>query len=285
MVLQAFIDDTGNDPSQYAFLLGGFVASSDAWARFSDEWQVLLDRTPGATYLKTAHAYSRQEEFHYKKGWTRKLVDKFMIDAADIIKLHVQERVAVWVRRDHFDKHLKTLSLPYARDAADHPYFLCFYHLILTVAALHSVTHMHPCDFIFDEQSAIGDRALSWWGMFKHHATHGTKTDFSPFLGSPPTFRDEKKFMPLQAADFYAWHLKTAIWQNKTVYMPPPKPLSRLGIMSTTEYEFTERKVIELRDFLIQIGRQFQAANPDVPFTTTAPKKRPRAKWYPSGLE
>jgi hypothetical protein len=207
-----------------------------------------------------------------------------MIDAADIVKSHVHERVAVWVRREHFDKHLKTLALPYGRDAAEHPYFLCFYHLILTVAALHSITNLEPCDFIFDEQSAIGERALSWRGMFKRHATHGSNTNFSPFLGSPPTFRDEKQFKPLQAADFYAWHLKTAIWENKSIYMPRPKPLARLELMSAVEYEFTEQKVIELRDLLVEIGRQFAVANLDVPLSTTSPKKRPRARWYPSGV-
>lgn len=284
MVLQAYVDDTGNSPNEYTFMLAGFVAPSEAWAKFCDDWQSLIDRPPGATYLKTTHAYSLRLEFHKRKGWTRKLRDAFMLDAADIIRAHVHESVAVWARRGHFDKHLKTLALPYARDAADHPYFLCFYHLILSVAALHSLGKPQPCDFIFDEQSKLGENALSWWGMFKHFAERGSTTDFTPFLGSPPTFRDEKKFKPLQAADFYAWHMRRRIWQNKAMFMPPPKPLSRLGVMNTIEYEFTEAKIIEMRDYLVEIGERFAAENPGVLLSTETPKKRPSAKWFPSGI-
>jgi hypothetical protein len=155
MVLQAYIDDTGNSPNEYTFMLAGFVASSEAWAKFCDDWQALLDRPPGAVYLKTTHAYSLRFQFHKSNGWTRTLRDTFMIDAADIIRSHVRESVAVWARREYFDKHIGTLALPYARDAAEHPYFLCFYHLILSVAALHSLVKPEPCDFIFDEQSKL----------------------------------------------------------------------------------------------------------------------------------
>lgn len=284
MVLQAFVDDSGNDPRSHSFTLASFVAPSETWAKFSDDWQALLDRRPGAAYLKTTDAYALNEEFHKAKGWTRALRDKFMFDAADVIKSHVRERVAVWVRREHFDKHLKSLALPYSRDAAENPYFLCFYHLILTAAALHSITNSQPCDFIFDDQSAVGERALSWWGMFKHNAAHGSNTNFSPFLGSPPRFGDEKKFKPLQAADFYAWHMNRWIFQNKKIIMPRPKPLLRLEPMRCIEYEFTEPKIIQLREFLVEIGHKFSAANPTASLSTSSPKRRPRAKWYPSGV-
>jgi hypothetical protein len=284
MVLQAYIDDTGNSPNEYAFILSGFVAPSEVWAKFCDEWQALLDRWPGADYLKTAHAYSLNVEFHKKKGWTRSLRDKFMMDAADIIRTHIRERVAVWARREHFDKHLATLALPFARDAAEHPYFLCFYHLILSVAALHSLGKPEPCDFIFDEQSKLGQNALNWWGMFKQNAKDVSNTDFTPFLGSPPTFRDEKTFKPLQAADFYAWHLRKRIWENKVLHVPAPKPLLRLGMMSQIEYEFTESKIIELRDFIAAFGQRFAAANPGIPLSAASTMKRARAKWFPSGI-
>src|SRR5215469_13122661 len=34
MTLQAYIDDSGNDPTEYAFVLAGFVAPAENWARF-----------------------------------------------------------------------------------------------------------------------------------------------------------------------------------------------------------------------------------------------------------
>ena len=285
MVLQAFIDDSGNDPNAHSFMLAGFVAPSQNWAAFSNDWQALLDRPPGAAYLKTAHAYALQEQFHMTKGWNRKLRDAFLMDAADIINDHAAERVAVWVKREHFDKHIKSLATPYGREPADDPYFLCAFHLILTVAVLHMViSKPQPCDFIFDEHGAIGESALGWWGAFKQFAAHGSLTDFTPFLGSPPTFRDEKAFKPLQAADFFAWHLNKWIFQNKTMIMPRPKPLARLDSMTCREEEISERRLIELRESLTETAKRFAQANPNVPVSTVRPRKRPRAKWYPSGV-
>jgi hypothetical protein len=54
--------------------------------------------------------------------------------------------------------------------------------------------------------------------------------------------------------------------------------------MQTIALELTERQLIDLRDTLVEIGRKFAEANPDVPLKTSVPKKRPRAKWFPSGL-
>jgi hypothetical protein len=36
--------------------------------------------------------------------------------------------------------------------------------------------------------------------------------------------------------------------------------------VSTIEHQFTEAQLGDLRDFLINIGRKFAAANPNVPF-------------------
>lgn len=200
---------------------------------------------------------------------------------------HVHEKVAVWVKREHFDKHLKTLALPYGRDAANHPYFLSFYWLIITIAVLHSIRKPEPCDFIFDEQSLIGEIALGWWGMFKKNASATPSgTSYLPFLGAPPTFKDEKQFRPLQAADLYAWLTNRWLRQNKQVYMPRSKELVMLDrpAMQTLEFELSEKQLIDLRATLVEIGRKFAEANPTVPFKTSAPKKRPRAKWFPSGI-
>jgi hypothetical protein len=285
MVLQAFIDDSGSDPKAHSFMLAGFVAPAEAWAAFADDWQVLLDRAPEAGYLKTAHAYAGYDEFHLAKGWNRNLVTNFMMDASDIIKEHVKERIAVWVRRDYFDKHIKPVPNPYNREPANNPYFLCFYHFILTAAALHSISTPEPCEFFFDEQGSVGERARSWWEAFKHFAAHGSQFDFTPFLGAPPTFEDEKKCKPLQAADFYAWHMNKWVLENRTIYMPRPKPLLRLGNMRFMEEEITEAKLMGLRDSFTVIAKNIAATDPSV--TSTSPNRAPkklRPKWYPTGF-
>jgi hypothetical protein len=50
MGLQAYVDDSGNEPQSAFFVLGGFIAWSDQWGLFADEWKAALhrgnDRTP-----------------------------------------------------------------------------------------------------------------------------------------------------------------------------------------------------------------------------------------------
>jgi len=57
-----------------------------------------------------------------------------------------------------------------------------------------------PIDFIFDDQSEKGN-ILSMWELFKFAASSRIR----PLLGETPTFRNDEKVMPLQAADLYAW--------------------------------------------------------------------------------
>jgi len=55
-------------------------------------------------------------------------------------------------------------------------------------------------DFIFDDQ-AEKTPLLAAWTLLKVAA----KPDIRKFLGETPIFRDDEKFLPLQAADLYAW--------------------------------------------------------------------------------
>jgi hypothetical protein len=64
MVLQAYVDDSGNSPNSHAFVLAGFAAPWGAWAKFCDDWQTVLNRPPGAAYFKAAEAFSLNDEFH-----------------------------------------------------------------------------------------------------------------------------------------------------------------------------------------------------------------------------
>jgi hypothetical protein len=79
---------------------------------------------------------------------------------------------------------------------------------------------------------------------------------FTPFLGAPPTFEDEKKYKPLQAADFYAWYMNKWVLENKTIYMPRSKSLLRLGNMRFMEEEITEAKLVGLRDSFTVIAKK-----------------------------
>jgi hypothetical protein len=62
-----------------------------------------------------------------------------------------------------------------------------------------------PCDYFFDEQEVFSDDFSQWWPSFKALLNTAGRSDLKEYIGSaPPTYRNEKTFLPLQAADFYA---------------------------------------------------------------------------------
>jgi hypothetical protein len=55
---QAAVGDSGSEPQSPIFILGGFIAPADQWARFSAEWKAALDEPPGIAYFKLTEAMS-----------------------------------------------------------------------------------------------------------------------------------------------------------------------------------------------------------------------------------
>jgi hypothetical protein len=49
---------------------------------------------------------------------------------------------------------------------------------------------------------------------------------------------NEKEFLPLQAADMYAWSYRHNWILNKVIYMPPPRVLKKLASISAVERNY-----------------------------------------------
>jgi hypothetical protein len=85
-------------------------------------------------------------------------------------------------------------------------HIVLFYHLILSVAAnAKDLAWNRDCDFIFDDQGKLGRNAMAKWDWMKQNIDGANAVNVSAYLGSPPTFGDDIKFLPLQAADMFAW--------------------------------------------------------------------------------
>jgi hypothetical protein len=70
MVLQAHVDDSGNEPQSRVFVVAGFLASSVQWAAFSDEWEKTIHRAPKLDYFKNNEAMGLKKQFDKALGWT-----------------------------------------------------------------------------------------------------------------------------------------------------------------------------------------------------------------------
>jgi len=276
---QAVIDDTGSEPQSPIFILAGFVTSAERWAAFSGEWQAALDEPPGLEYFKMSQAARLQEQFDRKKGWNEAKRDDRLITLARIIRKYAEVRVHASVQNDAFEKYIKSIPVPERKLGVDSPYILVFMQIILAMATTSSLLgDVAPCDFIFDEQSAFGQEALAWWPEFKRTLDAVSKSDLPRQVGSPPIFRDDKQFLPLQAADLYAWQLRNNHIQNRLLLVPASRVLRQFDDMPMIGRNYGEKELKALRTVLLRGSEAFAANNPSIPLVHAGKTKGERRR-------
>jgi hypothetical protein len=199
LMLQACFDDSGSDAQSPLFVLGGFLCSTEKWKQFSVNWRYILQKEPRLDYFKMAEAWGLRGQFG--QGWNPKIRDQRVFELADLIREYDPVRIDSTLLRADFDYFRQGLP----GGAWSDPYFICFYSVVrLCLEYLSRQDEKTLCDFVFDEQGEVGRHAVGWWRMAKLLA--GQK--LAEGMGSEPSFTSDKKFLPLQAADLYAWQIR-----------------------------------------------------------------------------
>lgn len=210
MVLQGCFDDSGTSDGEFVCVVAGFISSLDEWKLFSEEWKAKLDESPSIRYFRMADAMAMRGEF--ARGWNPELRDQRIFELSEIINKHVIVGVESRLRRDYYDRLIRGLS-----PILDDPYFLIVMQLIF---AIHhwQIVHKYPeCHFIFDEQSDLARQLLLQWPTFKGQIDRdrtypdSTAEEWIDLIRHPPIFRDDRKFLPLQAADMFAWIIRDRV--------------------------------------------------------------------------
>lgn len=213
IMLQAYLDDSGSEPNSPIYCLAGYLANVGQWKRFSPAWKAALLADPSIDYFKMSEAMDLRGQF---EGIPSALRDQKVFSLAEITHKHIEARINITIGRDDFDIFLKpTSDWPEVQD----PYFICFYALVVMVNAFHRRIGLPDVeiDFIFDEQGNIGKRAVGWWDILLHQAG----PDRAKLLGSAPIFRNDRKFLPLQAADMYAWVIRDRLIKGRDQALLP----------------------------------------------------------------
>ena len=147
----------------------------------------------------------------------------------------------------------------------DNPYTLLFQQIILAMAVRGDLYGVNvPCDFIFDTQVGFSAEIQEQWPQFKEVVKSASRTDLPALVGDLPIFRDEKTFLPLQAADLYAWQMRNYFAQNQVLTVPVNRVLGQLVPIPMIERSDEEDEVIRLRNYLLEMGKKFTEANPNI---------------------
>lgn len=208
MALQVYIDDSGSDPQSHIFVLAGLIAPAEAWSEFSYEWSEALERSPKLAYFKMSEAASMRGQFGAWKGWNRELINERLVELSIIIKKYSTAQVSACISHSDFEETIKNLPTFGSNRTVkhNHPYNTLWHYLVSHMwLECIKLNISEPVDYIFDDQIGFTADAIHTWEIMKRQLLNVMAPNHLGFIGSPPVFRDDKDFLPIQAADMIAW--------------------------------------------------------------------------------
>ena len=216
MVLQVYVDDSGMNQAP-VYILAGWIMEAPRWASFSDEWDRLLWMVPRVQYFKFAEALGLGGEF---SGWSAEYRDERLRLLLGLIEQYDPLGISCVVPHEEFQTLSGRLDGSFGRFFKD-AYAFSFYRLIARVLR-HYAGSGQEIEFIFDSQPDQMKKVLSLWDEF----IENTPLIHRSLIAGPPSFKDEKKFMPLQAADLHAGWVRRL---NAAAVLEEPIPVPIWG--------------------------------------------------------
>ena len=194
MVLEGYVDDSGSSDGN-VFVLAGYLSTADEWAGFSEEWKRICDQDPKTPDFKMSKTFQLRE---YK--WTEAQRDKRISELASLISQKTEYRVDAMVAWEDY----RWIVRGKLRREIDSPYFILFYHVMLSVAHFMDLAGIEgTVNWVFDEQGLIGKKSRAWYYEIKNLAPAALQQR----LGGEPIFQHDTQLPPLKAADMLAWHI------------------------------------------------------------------------------
>lgn len=210
MSLQVYIDDSGGKNQGGLLVMGAVINSFEKWAKFSEAWEKeLRSNVPGRiSYFKFDEASTLSGEFSHWSSDSRKL-------KVELLQRHIQETnpVVSFVSLDTDEFREETENIVWdkpGKHLLNSPYVYALLRLFghlqqtATLMAMSGQT-FERVEIFVDENLTYKQTVRDAYGEF----AEATFFD-SIKMPSEPWFRDDKEFLPLQAADFIAGALRVS---------------------------------------------------------------------------
>ncbi len=253
MIFQAVIDDSGNEPNQQVYVLGGFLARADAWAAFADQWhaQLLTPDPAPLGFYKFTQSRALKGQF---SDWTEDARNTRVQALAKVVSNFALRRFEVSLRHEHFNQYVRSVPVFERQLLSDHPYLFMAGHVISTVATLAILDGIEdPIDFIFDEQTGFKDELFRFWPSWKVQDSPWGRPNIGRLI-----FDDETKFLPLQAADMWAGAIRHGLMTNVAL---PETNIIGLSVPGLSEH-MSEKDLREFGARLLAETERRSAADP-----------------------
>jgi hypothetical protein len=194
-MLKAFIDDSGSAGDSPWFVLAGYVGTVEGWDRFDSLWESALNLPPKVAYFKSNEALHRNGEF---RGFTPEERDAKLDALIDVIGTCTERAVCARMRQRDYNEVAKG----YIPARFDSPYYLLFPSIIAATVNIERIDgDGQPAEFIFDTDQRFDRLAYEMVpSLMPLRSFHNGIVNVS--------YRDDRHFLPLQAADLLAWQIR-----------------------------------------------------------------------------
>jgi hypothetical protein len=221
-MLVSYVDDSGSEgPEAKVFTLAGFIASFEKWNEFTDEWTSLCQKEPKTEDFKMKVAERlKGSNTYWGTGTEQELLerrDSKVMALTEVICKYAQYRISASMAWENYERFARN-QVP---KNIDNPYIFLFWQLIATILQAGEIKE--EIEFIFDEQGGWGSRACDWYETIIPTLPSGAAS----LIAGQPLFRTDKKYIPLKAADLYAWHIRRHIAEHSQ-QNPKRQPLHRI---------------------------------------------------------
>jgi hypothetical protein len=144
-------------------------------------------------------AANLRDEF---RGWTESARDAKVAAMADVIESHNLWSISCHLKLSQFDAIVR----PVVPHDLRHPYYFCLNAITSALARWHAAEHWDgSIDFVFDEKSEAGPEI-----QILRASVRESLDPLARSIIGQITHEDDKRVLPLQAADMFAWHVRRA---------------------------------------------------------------------------
>jgi hypothetical protein len=229
MALQAYVDGSGTGLEE--FVLAGYIATPEKWAAFSKEWEKIL-----STIKADAFKANRQHRSKARRDKTGQFYK--------VIENHVNLAFSCMISRTDLEEAVESIDWPanfVNVDRLKNPYFFGFKAVINVLLQLsNNLNIREPVDFIFDEENEK-QHTLKHWELIKKSSS----INVSNLMGVL-SYGDDKKTLPLQAADLYAYWIRKWIVEHPNQKIEESDFPWKVNVeMQTLHITFTKEDLIK----------------------------------------
>jgi hypothetical protein len=215
LTIQAYFDDSGAKGQGRYMSMCGLLGEAEVFAALSDEWSKALEGPypPGRIeYFKIDEAVTLDGQFrHWSDEHRDQKVSQLakLIDRGDILKIGARIDLHAFSKMsEQWNKEVIVRATPGQKyHAMDEPYLQLFL-FIFTTAVTEAVARgaKAPIDIVFDHQDQFRPTITSFYpDMRTLWEVVPNRLAVMPYH---PMFRDDRDFLPLQAADMLAGELR-----------------------------------------------------------------------------